>query len=211
MTGLWPTVITLRHPDGSEILMRALRNRDRREWEELRALNRSWLDPWEATNPYGTQPSSFRNAVRYYDSEAKLGRLQPFVIERAGRLIGQMHLFGISWGALRGGAAGYWVSRTMAGRGIAPLCLAALVDHAVYGLELHRVEVNIRPENHSSLRVVDKLGFRDEGLRRGYLHIADAWRDHRTFALTAEDLGGQSVLRRWQRGQHPGEQPLSPA
>ena len=72
--------------------------------------------------------------------------------------------------------------------GLAPLALAGLVDHAFYGLGLHRVEVNIRPENAASLRVVTKLGFRDEGLRRGYLHIDGAWRDHRIFALTAEDL-----------------------
>ena len=50
------------------------------------------------------------------------------------------------------------------------------------------MEINIRPENAASLRVVEKLGFRDEGLRVRYLHIDGAWRDHRTFALTSEDL-----------------------
>lgn len=104
--------------------------------------------------------------------------MQPFVIEVDGRLAGQMHLFGIGWGALRGGAAGYWVARHLAGHGIAPLALAGLVDHAIYGLGLHRVEVNIHPENVASLRVVDKLGFRDEGTRAGYLHIDGAWHSH---------------------------------
>ncbi|MDO5712678.1 MAG: GNAT family protein, partial [Micrococcales bacterium] len=136
------------------------------------------------------------------------GRMQPFVIEVDGRLAGQMHLFGIGWGALRGGAAGYWVARHMAGRGIAPLCLAGLVDHAIYGLGLHRVEVNIRPENLASLRVVDKLGFRCEGLRVGYLHIDGAWRDHRTYALTSEDLAGVSLVKRWRHGQRPGGLPV---
>lgn len=129
--------------------------------------------------------------------------MQPFVIECDGRIVGQMHLFGIAWGGLRGGCAGYWVSRQFAGRGIAPLSLAALVDHAMYGLGLHRVEVNIRPENAASLRVVDKLGFREEGLRRHYLHIDGTWRDHRSFALTAEDLAGSSLVRRWRTSQLP--------
>ncbi len=78
-----------------------------------------------------------------------------------------------------------------------PLALAAACDHAFIGLRLHRVEVNIRPENTASLRVVQKLGFRDEGLRPHYLHIAGEWRDHRSFALTKEDLGSSSLVEGW--------------
>ncbi len=207
MAGLWPSVITLRHPEGSSVVLRALRARDRDEWEMLRAVNENWLRPWEGTSPIPPRArSGFRQLVRHYDKEGREGRMQPFVIEVDGRLVGQMHLFGIGWGALRGGAAGYWVARHLAGRGIAPLALAGLVDHAIYGLGLHRVEVNIRPENLASLRVVEKLGFRDEGTRKGYLHIDGAWRDHRAYALTAEDLDGVSLVKRWRHGQH-GQRP----
>lgn len=210
MAGLWPCSLTVRHPSGSAIVMRALRGRDREEWEELRAANLAWLRPWEATSPLPPQArSSFRSLVRHYDREGREGRLQPFVIERDGRLVGQMHLFSIGWGALRGGLAGYWVAQSAAGQGIAPLCLAALIDHAVYGLGLHRVEVNIRPENVASLRVVAKLGLRDEGLRLRYLHIDGDWRDHRSFAVTAEDLDGTSMVKRWRRGQ-PGGLEMAP-
>ncbi len=209
MSGLWPSSLTLRHPGGHTVVLRALRMRDREEWETLRNVNQSWLRPWEATSPVPPQARSrFRQLVRHYDKEGREGRMQPFVIEVNGRLAGQMHLFGIGWGALRGGSAGYWVARHMAGRGIAPLCLAGLVDHAIYGLGLHRVEVNIRPENAASLRVVEKLGFRDEGVRVGYLHIDGGWRDHRTFALTAEDLEGASLVKRWRHGQCPGGLPV---
>lgn len=197
MSGLWPTVLTLRRPGEPDLVLRGLRRRDREEWEALRARNREWLTPWEATTPNPLGRTRFPQLVRYYDREAQQGRVQPFVIEHGGRLVGQMHLFGISWGSFRSGAAGYWVAGDMAGRGIAPLALAGLVDHALYGLGLHRVEVNIRPENVRSLRVVEKLGFRDEGLRRAYLHIDGAWRDHRTFALTAEDLRRASLVTAW--------------
>lgn len=79
---------------------------------------------------------------------------------------------------------------------------------AVYGLGLHRVEVNIEPENVASLRVVAKLGLRDEGLRL-HLHIDGDWRDHRSFAVTAEDLDGTSMVKRWRRGQ-PGGLEMAP-
>jgi ribosomal-protein-alanine N-acetyltransferase len=84
-----------------------------------------------------------------------------------------------------------------------PTAVALAVDHCFLVLRLHRVEVNIRPENTASLRVVEKLGFRDEGLRRRYLHIDGAWRDHRSFALTAEEVPG-GLLSRWRsRQQQP--------
>ena len=63
---------------------------------------------------------------------------------------------------------------------------------------LHRIEINIRPENAASLRVVEKLGFRFEGMRLRYLHIDGDWRDHSTYALCADEVPG-GVLARWRQ------------
>ena len=60
---------------------------------------------------------------------------------------------------------------------------------------LHRVELNVRPENERSRRVAGKVGFREEGLRRRYLHIDGGWRDHICYALTVDESSG-GVLRR---------------
>ena len=78
-----------------------------------------------------------------------------------------------------------------AGRMVIPTALAMAGDHVIGTLGLHRIEVNIRPENAASLAVVRKLGFREEGLRPNFLHIAGGWRDHLSFALTTEDLAGE--------------------
>ena len=72
--------------------------------------------------------------------------------------------------------------------------LALVLDHCFGPVGLHRVEANVRPENAASLRVVRKLGFVEEGLHRRYLFIDEAWRDHRSFALLADDLP-DGVLR----------------
>jgi ribosomal-protein-alanine N-acetyltransferase len=66
------------------------------------------------------------------------------------------------------------------------------------------MEICIRPENEPSLRVVEKLGFRYEGLRRRYIHINGDWRDHFCFALTSEELP-TGVLRRWLDGKIPAD------
>jgi ribosomal-protein-alanine N-acetyltransferase len=72
------------------------------------------------------------------------------------------------------------------------------------------MEICIRPENTPSLRVVEKLGFRYEGLRRRYIHINGDWRDHFCFALTVDELP-QGVLRRWQDGGVSEEDARVPA
>jgi ribosomal-protein-alanine N-acetyltransferase len=77
-------------------------------------------------------------------------------------------------------------------------------------LHLHRMEICIRPENGPSLRVVEKLGFRYEGLRRRFIHINGEWRDHYSFALVAEEVP-RGVLRRWREGHAPFEAARVPA
>ena len=126
----------------------------------------------------------------------------PFVVTYDGRLVGQLTVGGITWGSLCSAHVGYWVDQRVAGRGVMPTAVALVVDHCFGAVGLHRVEVNIRPENAASLRVVEKLGFREEGTAPAYLHIDGAWRDHRSFALTAEEVPG-GLLRRWHAASAP--------
>ena len=177
--------------------LRPIRYGDGAAWNDIRRANASWLAPWEATPPRGSNPDvGFRAMVRFFRSEARAGRMLPFVVTYEGRLIGQLTVGGVTWGSLCSAHVGYWIERRVAGRGIMPTSLALATDHCFRRVGLHRLEVNIRPENTASLRVVEKLGFRDEGIRRAYLHIDRAWRDHRTFALTAEEVP-EGMLNRW--------------
>ncbi|WP_345714226.1 GNAT family protein, partial [Kineococcus glutinatus] len=186
------------------VLLRPLRRRDAAQWRSVRAANAAWLRPWEATSPEGAEaPPTFPQMVRAFTREARAGRMLPLVLEVQGALAGQVTVSGITWGSLRSAHVGYWIDRRWAGRGLVPLALALVVDHCFQQMHLHRLEVNIRPENAASLRVAEKLGLRDEGLRARFLHIDGAWRDHRTFAVTAEDVG-EGMLARWRARQRPG-------
>jgi ribosomal-protein-alanine N-acetyltransferase len=138
--------------------------------------------------------------VRHLRSQARRGQLLPFVVTYDGELAGQLTVGGITYGSLCSAHIGYWVDSRVAGRGVMPTAVALAVDHCFRVLGLHRIEVNIRPENTASLRVVEKLGFREEGLRRSFLHISGAWRDHRSFALTVEDVP-EGLLNRWHASQ----------
>ncbi|MEZ5115321.1 MAG: GNAT family protein [Candidatus Nanopelagicales bacterium] len=189
----WPVDLS----DGP-VGLRPIRQRDAGAWREVRSRNAEWLRPWEATLPLPDEdvPPTFGVMVRRLRAEARELRALPFVVTVDGRLAGQLTVGGITYGSLRAAHVGYWVDQAVAGRGVMPTAVALAVDHCFDVLRLHRIEVNIRPENEASRRVVEKLGFRYEGLRPRYLHIDGDWRDHLSFALTAEEVPG-GLLARW--------------
>ncbi len=185
--GSWPIVIA----DG-ELLLKPLRMRDKAAWEEVRARNRAWLDPWEATRPIIngrpdselTLPSDF-SMVRQYAREARALRsisLGLWSLERnKPRFIGQITLGGIVFGAMRGAHIGYWIDQKYAGRGLTTRAVTAITEYGFSELALHRIEINLRPENLASEKVAQKAGYSFEGVRLRYLHINGEWRDHLTY------------------------------
>ena len=193
------SVPTLR--DGS-VTIRPIRVRDARALERELLDNRTWLRQWEATNPTGPVGFDAKASIRSLLAHARTGNGVPFVIEHAGELAGQLNVSGMSYGSLSSASIGYWVAERFAGKNVTPTAVALATDHVFFGLGLHRMEICIRPENAASLRVVEKLGFRYEGLRRRFIHINGDWRDHFCFALTVEEIP-EGVLRRWKDGRVP--------
>lgn len=184
------------------ISIRLVRPRDARVLQNELMTNRSWLRPWEATSPGGTAPLDMRSSIRRLLQQYRDGQGVPFVMEHEGEIAGQLNVWGIARGSLSSATIGYWVSERFAGRGVTPTSVALATDVCFTELQLHRMEICIRPENAASLRVVQKLGFRYEGLRRRYIHIDGDWRDHYAFALTTEEVP-EGVLQRWVSGNAP--------
>ncbi len=200
MNALWPATLA-RHG----VRLRPLSYRDRHAWQSVRSRNMDWLRPWDATLPPGATDAAttFRGMVRSLRSAARAGTTLPFALDVDGKFRGQVTVGGLHLGSLRGAHIGYWLDRDVAGLGVMPLAVAMASDHCFMG-GLHRIEINIRPENRPSIRVVEKLGFRYEGVRERYLHIDGQWRDHVSYALTAEELDAPLADRYEQRFGIPG-------
>lgn len=190
-----------------QVGIRPLRRSDSREWRDLRLDNEDWLLRWEPTSPLSwaerNSKPAFRSMQRALAQQARAGQSMPFAITYAGNLAGQLTIGNIVRGSFQSGYAGYWVDGRLAGRGIMPTALALAVDHAFGPAKLHRIEVNIRPENAASRRVVEKLGFREEGFAKRFLYIDGAWCDHIGYALTVEDVP-RGLLNRWLSARHTG-------
>jgi [ribosomal protein S5]-alanine N-acetyltransferase len=199
----WPAVLV----DG-EVWLRPYRRGDAQAWSAARRANEAWLSKWEPT-PYGmwhdlNSPATFRAVHADLRRAARRGTAMPFAVclrtDAGERLVGQLTLGNIVRRAFCSAYAGYWIDSRFAGRSIIPTALALAVDHAFRLGGLHRIEVNIRPENTPSRRVVEKLGFRQEAYHERYLHIDGDWRDHIGYALTSEDVAAEGgLLARWHR------------
>lgn len=196
LTRGWPVTLV-----AGEVGLRPLARRDGTAWREVRRRNRDWLDPWEATSPFAPPGElDYRRFLKRLGAGARRGELMPFAVTYGGRLVGQLTVANIVWGSACSATIGYWVDQAVAGRGVMPTAVALATDHCFGAVGLHRIEINIRPENTASLRVVEKLGFRDEGIRLRLLHINAGWADHRSYALTADEVPG-GLLSRWQAAQ----------
>ena len=183
---MWPITLT-----GEQIELRPPHFRDKAKWNELRAENKEWLAPWEASLPlvpsgapaseFISKSTSFYAMVRALHREARAGRSYSFMIWQGDNLIGQITMGGVIYGALRGAHIGYWIDRNFANRGYTTDAVKTLTRFAFEVLGLHRIEINIRPENDASCRVAIKAGYQFEGDRPAFLHISGAWRDHKCF------------------------------
>ena len=191
------------------ISVRLIKSRDSRVLQQALLDNRGWLEPWEATSPDGVVSLDMRLGIRRLLQQYRDGLGVPLVMEYNGEVAGQLNVWGIARGSLASATIGYWVSERFAGKGVTPTAVALATDHVFFTMGLHRMEICIRPENDPSLRIVEKLGFRYEGLRRRYIHINGDWRDHFCFALTVDDVP-QGVLRRWRSGQVPAGEGVVP-
>lgn len=190
-----------------DLRLRPLRRRDGQAWREVRQANTAWLAPWEASSPgHEPVPATFGALVRALDQQGRRGESLPFALEWRGRFAGQVTVGNVVWGSLRSANVGYWLDGRLAGRGIMPEAVAVVVDHCFSEVGLHRLEVNIRPENGPSRRVVEKLGLRCEGVRERYLHIAGVWCDHLSYAVTRDEVP-EGMWNRWQQRSRPPAPP----
>lgn len=178
MSQSWPLILSR-----GELTLRPLRYRDRNRWLEIRRFNRDWLKPWEATSPFHSEKDlpSFFEMVNFHNREGRAGRALTLALWRGHELIGQITMGGISYGALRGAHIGYWIDQRWANKGLMTEAVATLTNHGFEALKLHRIEINLRPENEASRRVAEKAGYLLEGRRPSYLHIDGDWRDHLVF------------------------------
>lgn len=167
--------------------------------ERVRMENRHWLGEWEATiPPESPVPApTWEEFPQYMDRRHAKGTSLSLMLLVDDEIAGLISVGAVEHGAMQSGSLGYWIAEKWAGKGITSLAVAATIDLVLKDLGLHRLEVNIRPENAPSLGIAKKLRLREEAYKPRFMHINNRWADHVGFAIDQEDLldlPGQSVV-----------------
>ncbi len=170
---------------------------------ELRRVlrkNAEHLRPWSRKARSGEDPTSLTalsKAVLTDRSEWRQGKAFAFLAtarELDAPIMGRLALTNVTRGALEGASLGYWIDMDRQSKGLTTEAVRAVLDFAFGPAALHRVQVNVMPRNIASLRVIEKLGLRNEGLAVRLLQIAGEWEDHLMFAVTAEEWNPRAHL-----------------
>ena len=102
-------------------------------------------------------------------------------------IVGVVNVNDVVLGALRSASLGYYGFASRCGNGRMTTAVGLAVGYAFSELRLHRVEANIQPGNGPSRALVQRLGFRLEGLSPRYLYVSGDWRDHERWAVLSEE------------------------
>ena len=175
---------------GEGLFLRTPSLADYAAWAAIRAESRAFLTPWEPTWPADDLTrTAFRRRIRRYVSEIREDHAYPFFIFRQAdyALLGGITLSNVNRGMTQTATLGYWMGERHAGRGGMTRAVRALTPFAFGTLHLHRLEAACLPHNGASMRLLEKVGFRREGLARGLVCINGRWQDHIVFALLSDD------------------------
>jgi len=175
--------------------LRAPLHSDYRQWTALRRESAEFLKPWEPTwSPDHLTRKSFSNRVYWAQRSISNGSAVPlFLIRRDDNaLLGAITLDSIRRGPAQAGTCGYWIGQPFARAGYMREALTAMVHYAFTTLDLSRVESACLPENVASRGVLEKCGYKYEGVAQSYLQIDGRWRTHVLYANLHGDRRGKS-------------------
>jgi ribosomal-protein-serine acetyltransferase len=156
--------------------------------EELSALidaNRGHLTPWMPWAA-GSTPESTLEFIRLTRRQIAGNDGLQTAIVAGGRIAGAVGFHGIAW-ENRSTSIGYWLDAGHQGRGIMTRAVRALVDQALSGWKLNRVEIRAAPDNHRSRAIPQRLGFHEEGVLREVEHVGERYFDAVVYAMLAAE------------------------
>ena len=168
---------------------------DFRAWTELRETSAEHLRQWEPVWAHDhLSRKAFTNRVYWAGRVEGQGTALPLLMFHRDdqRLLGALTLDNIRRGPVQAGTLGYWVGAPFARRGYMKEAVQALVHYAFFTMDLSRIESACLPENTPSRGVLEKTGFKYEGVAQSYLQINGRWRNHVLYANLRHDRRGRT-------------------
>jgi ribosomal-protein-alanine N-acetyltransferase len=164
-------------------------------WAQLREESRGFLMPWEPIwSVDHLTRRAFTNRVYWAARAEAQGTALPLMLIRREdqALLGAITLDNIRRGPSQSGTLGYWIGERFSRQGFMREAILAVVHHAFAMMDLSRVEAACLPENAASRGVLEKCGFKYEGVAQSYLQISGRWRNHVLYSALRTDRRGRT-------------------
>lgn len=171
--------------DSSRVTLRRITIHDQDEFLELVRASADLHHPWMSLP---TTPPEFHTYLERFDDPLSAEGLLVCVRD-TGAMAGNVNINSIIRGRFQSGSLAYAAFAPTAGQGYMSEGLDLVLRYAFEELRLHRLEAQIQPGNHASLRLVQRHGFRYEGCSPDLLFIDGAWRDHERWSITNTMIG----------------------
>ncbi|MDF1757754.1 MAG: GNAT family N-acetyltransferase [Legionellaceae bacterium] len=139
------------------------------------------LAPW-------VNPPSNKEDFSLFLERASQDNQESFLVvtKNTNDLVGVVNLNNIIRSCFQSSHLGYYSFTPYIKKGLMTEALSLIINFAFFNLQLHRIESNIQPGNISSINLVKRCGFIEEGYAKNYLKINGFWKDHIQFSITLE-------------------------
>ena len=175
------------------LLLRLPKPRDFESWYQLKFASQNFLKPWEPIwEKDHLSRSVFHRRVKWAKNSVASNSAYPFLIfsNSGENLLGGITLDFIRGRPSKSAIVGFWIGKTFARNGYMKEALDALVHFAFHEIDLSRIEASCLPTNKASRGLLEKSGFKYEGVAQSYLEIAGKWQNHVIYANLRQDRRG---------------------
>lgn len=114
-------------------------------------------------------------------------RFYAFLKENPDYIIGTVCLHNITSSFYQSCEIGYKFSSIFHHQGYASEAIKCVMSVAFYDLNLHRITAVVEKNNRPSCRLLEKIGFTNEGILRDYIYLHGKWKDHYLYSFLRND------------------------
>jgi RimJ/RimL family protein N-acetyltransferase len=153
-----------------------------------------FVDFWNNLNYYGDYEPIMEQTTKAEAEKrfADTSRSATFIVQKKDSTnIGLIVHFGQSSGAI---TIGYAINPSEQGKGYGTEALHLMVDYLFLAKDIHRVQANTDPENKVSQRILEKVGFKKEGVSRRSSFVRGQWRDECHYSILREEWKEPKIL-----------------
>lgn len=160
--------------------------------------NRAVFEPYEVLHPEQFYTVAYQRTLMNCELSLTLKhsliRFYVFRKENPDEIIGTICFRNIDHSTYYSCETGYRFSPAYWHKGYAREALAFGIQLMFEEMHLHRIEAAVMPGNTASIRLLESLGFQQEGIAREYALIQGKWEDHIRFALIHSSGGTSSQM-----------------